>query len=67
MRNLKKSLDKVTVCLKKIETFLSCYFFLRTPWKILSGRGRLREFGHKLWTYIQHLLVIVVAEEMAKF
>ena len=51
MRNLKKSLDEVTVCLKKIEMFLSCYFFLRTPWRILSGRGRLREFAQTVDIY----------------
>ena len=40
MKNMRKSLSQVIVCLRKIQRSLSCNFSSRTPWSIASRKAR---------------------------
>ena len=47
MKNMRKSLVQAIVFLRKIQRSLSSNFSSRTPWRILSGKARSREFRQK--------------------
>ena len=47
MKNMRKSLVQVIVCLRKIQRSLSCNFSSQTPRRILSRKARSRELRQK--------------------
>ena len=74
MKNMRKSLGQVIVCLRKIQRSLNRNFSSRTLWRILLGKARSRELRQKLWTYYQlcitpydQFVSLIVTEERVQF